>query len=202
MAKATEVKKKKPTTKKKPAPKKKIGSKGKYHKWITPEGLALVPGWKRNGLTDEQIAKNIGIQRTTMYDWAKRFPNFSDALKNGREVADIQVENALHKNATGFHYTEEQAIKVKKIYYEDGKRFEEEKIEIVEVKRYRQPETTAQIFWLKNRKSESWRNDDRVIEPEDQEAINMHRTTIAALKNRKVAAFDDLDDNEVNADGS
>ncbi|MCG4280900.1 transposase, partial [Lacticaseibacillus saniviri] len=73
----------------------------KYDQWQTPEGLAQLEGWARDGLTDEQIAKNIGIRRTTLYDWKKKYSDISDALKKGKEVVDRQVENALLKRALG-----------------------------------------------------------------------------------------------------
>nr|DAV18236.1 MAG TPA: terminase small subunit [Caudoviricetes sp.] len=79
----------------------------KYTEWLTKEGLIRVQGWARDGLSDEQIAKNIGISRSTLNDWKKRFPDISDTLKKGKDVADREVENALFKRAVGFSYTEE-----------------------------------------------------------------------------------------------
>lgn len=79
-----------------------MGRKGKYLDWITKDKLRLIEGWKRNGLTDEQIASNIGINKTTLYDWSKRFPEFSNSLKKGLEEANIAVENALFKSACGY----------------------------------------------------------------------------------------------------
>lgn len=78
----------------------------KYTEWITEEGLVKIEGWARDGLTDEQIAINIGIRRPTLYDWKKKHPDISDALKRGKEVVDRQVENALFKSAVGYEYTE------------------------------------------------------------------------------------------------
>lgn len=49
---------------------------------------AQAQGWARDGLTDEQIAYNIGIRRPTLYDWEKKYPDISDALKKGKEVVD------------------------------------------------------------------------------------------------------------------
>lgn len=56
-------------------------------------------GWKRNGLTDEQIAKNLGCARTTIYDWAKKYPDIANALKVGKEEANFMVENQLFRKA-------------------------------------------------------------------------------------------------------
>lgn len=105
--------------------------------------LILVEGWARNGLTDEQIAHNIGINVSTLYEWKKKYSEFSDTLKRGKEIVDRMVENALFKRAMGYTFEE--------ITYEDG----------LEVKRVRKevvPDTTAQIFWLKNRKPAEWRD--------------------------------------------
>lgn len=81
-------------------------AKGKYEKWLEPESLILLEGWARDGLTDEQIAHNMGIRRETLYDWKKKYPNISNALKKGKEIVDIEVENALLKRALGYEYTE------------------------------------------------------------------------------------------------
>ena len=75
-------------------------AKGKYEKWLTAEGLTLLEGWARDGLTDEQIAKNMGISRKTLYEWIQKFSDISNALKKGKEIADYMVENALFKKAT------------------------------------------------------------------------------------------------------
>ena len=118
-------------------------AKGKYQEWMTPEGLLKIEGWARDGLTDEQIAKNIGITAATLYDWKKKFFEFSEALKKGKEVVDRQVENALLKRALGYQYDE--------ITKENG-------VETKRVTKEVVPDTTAQIFWLKNRRPDLWRD--------------------------------------------
>ena len=131
-------------------------AKRKYEYWLTPEGLIKLEGWARDGLTDEQIAKNIGINRDTLYRWKKAYPDFSDALKRGKEVVDRQVENALLKRALGYTYDE--------ITFEGDD----------EVKRVRKqvvPDTTAQIFWLKNRKPEEWRDKREIIKDDDNDQV-------------------------------
>ena len=81
-------------------------AKGKYEYWLTPEGLLKIEGWARDGLTDEQIASNIGITAKTLYEWKKRFGDICESLKKGKEVVDRQVENALLKRALGYEYEE------------------------------------------------------------------------------------------------
>ena len=71
-------------------------------KWNNEDGLLRIAGWARNGLTNEQIADNMGIGLSTLYEWQKRYTEFADALKNSKEVVDLHVENALHKRAIAF----------------------------------------------------------------------------------------------------
>lgn len=182
MADKTKNTKPAPRKKKKGAKSGRTGRKGKYHEWITEQGLGIVAAWKRNGLTNEQIAKNIGVNQDTLYTWIRRFPEFSEALKIGRDEADMQVENALFKRALGY-YTEdiqeeyEGTVRVKRVVK----------------KKWVAPDISAQIFWLKNRASNRWRNDDRLIvnDTKDEKASDLHVTILSALKDRKVPGFDD-----------
>lgn len=119
----------------------------KYEKWIEHEGLLLIEGWARDGLTDEQIASNMGVSRSTLNSWKDKYPDILDSLKKGKEIVDRQVENALLKRALGYEYEE---IKEK---YEFG-----EMSERTITKKQVAPDTTAQIFWLKNRKPKDWRD--------------------------------------------
>ena len=67
--------------------------------------LVLVEGWARDGLTDEQIYNNLGISKDTFYKYKKKYPDFSDSLKKGKEVVDFEVENALLKSALNGNVT-------------------------------------------------------------------------------------------------
>ena len=124
-------------------------AKGKYTEWLEPEGLLKIEGWARDGLTDEQIAHNMGISRSTLSEWKNKYPDILDSLKKGKEVVDRQVENALLKRALGYEVTE-----VTKEYVGDLGRMEVTK----RVTKHVAGDTTAQIFWLKNRKPEEWRD--------------------------------------------
>lgn len=88
--------------------------------WLEKDKLLLLEGWAREGLTEEQIAHNIGIDRTTLYRWKKKECNINNAIKRNKDIVDYEVENALLKCAL-------------------------------------EGNVTAQIFWLKNRKKEQWR---------------------------------------------
>lgn len=130
------------------------GRKGKYHDWITPEGLVKIEGWARDGLIDRQIAHNMGITEQTLNVWKKRFPSLSESLKKGKEVVDREVENALLKRALGYEYEEV------KTYVEDVDGKQKKRIE--KTKKHVPGDTTAQIFWLKNRQPTSWRDKKEV----------------------------------------
>ena len=130
--------------------------------------LILIQGMARDGLTQQQIANNLGISIDTLIENKKKYSEFNDALKKGKEVIDFEVENALLKRALGYEYEEET--------YENG-------ILTKKVKKQVPPDTTAQIFWLKNRKPNNWK--DRVETDEDKEAVANASQVIAKI--RKVA---------------
>ncbi len=126
-------------------------AKGKYEQWRTPEGLTLLRGWAREGLTDEQLAKRIGVRRQTIYEWSARFPDIADALKKGREVIDLEVEETLLRRALGYDYVERR----EESHDEDGVRVVDR---VVETVKHVPPDTGAAAIWLKNRMRERWRH--------------------------------------------
>ena len=77
----------------------------KIDEWLEKDKLILLEGWARDGLTFEQIAQNIGINVTTLREWRKKESTISTALKKGKEIVDIEVENALLKRALGYTIT-------------------------------------------------------------------------------------------------
>lgn len=137
----------------------------KYDEWITEDGLIKLEGMARDGLTDEQIAHNIGIARGTLYTWKNRFNDIDDALKRGKEVIDRQVENALLKRALGFEYEETKKIQEKDANGKDRMRIEK-------FTKTMAPDTGAIAFWLKNRKPEQWRDKHEVQHSGEMSVIN------------------------------
>lgn len=119
----------------------------KASEWLEPEKLLLLEDWARQGLFDEQIAKNMGISEATLYNYKRQYPEIKEALRKGKEVVDIEVENAMFKRAIGYTIT-----------------INEEKIdkfgEVHNCKRdvHIPGDVTAQIFWLKNRRRTQWRD--------------------------------------------
>ena len=173
-------------------------AKGKYQKWLEPEKLILIEGWARDGLTDEQIASNMGIARSTLNEWKKKYTVISDTLKRGKEVIDRQVENALLKRALGYKYKE-----TTKELVVDKKTGSSELVVTKVVEKEVVPDTTAQIYWLKNRKPEEWR-DKRVVDDSSNnkaEQLIENMQTIADIlqqpvKNRSIDDFEEVQEDE------
>ena len=122
-------------------------AKSKADEWLEQDKLTLLEGWARDGLTDEQIAHNMGIATSTFYDWKNKHKEISESLKKNKEIVDIEVENALLKRALGYTIT----LKEQKI---DKDGYVHDLVKDVHVP----GDTTAQIFWLKNRRKQQWRD--------------------------------------------
>lgn len=131
----------------------------KIDEWLREDKLILLEGWARDGLTNEQIAKNIGIIPNTLYTWINKKKEIKESLKKGKEVVDFEVENALLKKALGYTIT----LHKQKVTKDGDVVDTEEEMHVP-------PDTTAQIFWLKNRKANKWR--DKVVDDEIKVASN------------------------------
>lgn len=121
-----------------------------------PEYVDVVKKLCELAATDDEIADFFNVDRVTLYRWKLKHEDFCNAMKNGKLVSDERVERSMYQKGVGYYVTEEQAVKIKTGQYE-------EKVEIVQVQRYVPPDTTAQIFWLKNRRKDEWR-DRREVE--------------------------------------
>lgn len=128
--------------------------------WLEPDMLLLIEGWAREGLFDKDIAKKMNVSEATLNNYKKKYPEVKQALRKGKEIVDIEVENALFKKALGYNVPVQKAFKLKDIVYgENGKKISEtERIEYAEEEIHVPADTTAQIFWLKNRKKAQWRD--------------------------------------------
>lgn len=118
----------------------------------------------KEGLTDEQIAAKVGIARQTLAIWKSKHKSFGDALKEGKDIADDLVEASLFRMAIGYSHP---SVK----FFFDGKKGE------VVSQRYLeqyQPNTTAAIFWLKNRRPNLWR-DVHKIDVEGEVSVSLTR---------------------------
>ena len=145
----------------------------KIDEWLEQDKLILLEGWARDGLTYEQIAHNMGIGLTTLKEWRQKQPTIQSALKKGKEVVDIEVENALLKRALGYTIT----LKEQKLDKEGCVHTLEKDVHVP-------GDTTAQIFWLKNRRKQQWR--DKVeYENTGENKNGVMDELVEALKNVK-----------------
>ena len=103
------------------------------------------------GATDSEIADFFGVCVRTVHRWKIEHEEFCHSVKAGKDKADERVVRSLYMKATGYDFTEEQAIKIKVEQYK-------EEVEVVQVEKHQPADTTAAIFWLKNRRKEDWRD--------------------------------------------
>ena len=159
-------------------------AKSKAEKWLEPDGLLRIEGWARDGLTEEQIAKNMGVSRSTLSDYKVKYPDILRAIKNSKEVADREVENALFNKATGYTVKLKKPMKVRHVEYDEvsGRKVAEyDRIEYIEEEVHVPADTTAQIFWLKNRKSNEWRDKVTVTDESSLEKLDELISSIDTL---------------------
>jgi hypothetical protein len=136
------------------------GRPSKYESHVKPK-LLLIEAWARDGLILDDIANNLNIAKSTLCEYQNQYTELSDSLKRGKEEVDIIVENSLFKRALGYDFEEVtqeplyNPITGEPILDEQGNH----KIAVTKIVRKQVvPDTTAQIFWLKNRKSKEWRD--------------------------------------------
>lgn len=138
--------------------------KPKFKEWLTQDGLTRIEGWARSGLSDEQISHNMGITTSTFYAWENKFSEITEAIKKGKAPVDIAVENALLKSALGYTVKVKKAVKIREERQKVGEgKIVTERIEYVDEEVYIPPSNAAQIFWLKNRMPDRWR--DKPVDP-------------------------------------
>jgi hypothetical protein len=138
-----------------------------------PEYTEQVEKLCRHGSTDKDLALFFNVSVNTIDNWKKRHPDFFLALLKGKQEADANVAEALYRNAIGSDYYENQPVKLKrKIFDDTGKVIRtEEHVQVVPLKKHSKPDTTAQIFHLKNRRPNLWRDANQVdpgLEPVEQ----------------------------------
>lgn len=110
--------------------------------------LQLVEQWSKAGLTEQQIAHNLGIARSSLSTYKLKYPKLMEALRKGREVVPTVFENPLFRRAVGFYNetirTSERIINGKSVRL------------IQKVRRYIPPDVSACAILLKNKAPQDW----------------------------------------------
>ena len=190
-----------------------------YKKWLEPDNLTRLRSWARDGLTNEQIAKKIGVRRQTISEWSKKHPDIADALKKGKEVVDSEIEDSLISVMKKHTITTTQYKMVKKddfnlkaerskfanVYKLDHPNATKneiliataenvevyEKIPISKTVTEVDPNTSAIIFWLKNRRPDVYR--DQTFQKLNE--ANARKTLAEAqLSEAQLKALEESDD--------
>lgn len=136
------------------------GRKPKYEKWLLPENLILVEGWRRDGLSNEQIAANMNINVGTLYDWLNKYSELHEAYKKGDEVSTYEIENKLYRSAIGYDVEE---VDIQEIIHPDGSKTQTKR----KRRRHVPANIAAQIFILKNRRPDKWKEKPTVDDAQD-----------------------------------
>lgn len=102
------------------------------------------------GVTDQELADFFGVHVSTIHRWKGEFPQFCDAIKAGKEVSDDRVERSLYARANGYEHDEVDIRVVGGEIVQTG------------IRKFYPPDTTAAIFWLKNRRPKEWRDKTEV----------------------------------------
>lgn len=190
-----------------------------YKKWLEPDNLTKLRSWARDGLTNEQIAKKIGVKRQTFQRWLSTYSDMSDALKKGKEIVDAEIENSLISIMKKHTVTTTQYKMVKKdafnlkaerskfanIYKLDHPNATKEEVGIAvaeHVDVYEKipisktvtevdPNASAIIFWLKNRRPDIYR--DQTFQKLNE--ANARKTLAEAqLSEAQLKALEESDD--------
>lgn len=194
-------------------------ARAEYKKWLEPDNLTRLRSWARDGLTNEQIAKKIGVRRQTISEWSKKYPDIADALKKGKEVVDSEIEDSLISVMKKHTITTTQYKMVKKddfnlkaerskfanVYKLDNPNATKneiliataenvevyEKIPISKTVTEVDPNTSAIIFWLKNRRPDVYR--DQTFQKLNE--ANARKTLAEAqLSEAQLKAIEESDD--------
>lgn len=190
-----------------------------YKKWLEPDNLTKLRSWARDGLTNEQIAKKIGVKRQTFQRWLSTYSDMSDALKKGKEIVDAEIEDSLISVMKKHTITTTQYKMVKKDNFNlkaERSKFANaykldhpnatkseiaiaiaenvevyEKIPVSKTVTEVDPNTSAIIFWLKNRRPDVYR--DQTFQKLNE--ANARKTLAEAqLSEAQLKAIEESDD--------
>jgi hypothetical protein len=138
----------------------------------SPEYADQVKSLCAHGFTDKELADHFGVHVSTLYRWQHAHPDFRESLKSGRDFADERVERSLYHRAVGYSF------KAEKVFQFQGEIVRAATIEHVP------PDTTAGIFWLKNRRPEQWR-DKQVMEHDGK--LTLEQLVLQSFRSEQAA---------------
>ena len=132
---------------------------GKYKEWLTPEGLATIEGYARDGLNDNEIAKKLHITPSTFYEWLKNFSEIKETIKIARVPVNEIVEKTFFDTKLK-PQTVVETITEKTIHRDAEGNITSSTEHVKKQERYIPADTTAMLFYMKCRMPEKY--NDRI----------------------------------------
>ncbi|MDO9271374.1 MAG: helix-turn-helix domain-containing protein [Methylobacter sp.] len=142
-------------------------NKGGRPSTYKPEYAELAYNYCLLGATDDQLAVFFNVTRSTISAWKNKKPQFLEALKRGKVVADANVASALYRRATGYSHLESHISNY------------QGEITLTELTKNYPPDTTACIYWLKNRQPDKWK--DKI---EVNSSVKLDKETLEMIENQ------------------
>lgn len=136
-----------------------MGRKGYYEIKVLPY-IELIKMWKRDGMSNQEIADKLSIKRSTLYNFQNQHEELKNALFKDGDLIDAEIENKVLANAMGFDYEEEQILQRKVVHYDDnGKKLTEvtEPV-VVKIHKTKLSDQSAAQWWLKNKRPGKWKD--------------------------------------------
>jgi vacuolar-type H+-ATPase subunit H len=132
---------------------------------IIKDNLNVIEHMAENGSTDKEIASKLGIGYSTYKKYKAKDVDLKAVIATAKDKKNQEVEKAVYKNATGYHYYEDVATKVKyEEIAEDGETvLQKEDVKISSVKKYKGPDLNAQKYWLNNKDKMNWKDDPHKV---------------------------------------
>ena len=141
----------------------------------TPKLAKKIIELAKEGYIIDEIAEKVGLNPDTIYDWQKKKPEFSEAIKEAKLIPNNTVKASVFKSANGYEYTEKHVMK--------RKSGSNEYAEVKEITKHYAPNVLAQIFWLKNRDPQRWKDRHDVgFDPDTPLNINIREITVNGKK--------------------
>lgn len=154
-----------------------------YKEWLSEDKLTQIKSWKGEGISHEELAQRIGINRTTLYAWIHRCPEIAQAIEDGQQRTVQYIENALMKKINGYTLRDTKRYKTTD---KDGNTVE--RIEVTE--KEVGPDTTAIIYALKVKDPERWNEKIRMEHTGRVDSNVNHYANLTEDELKKLAGYD------------
>ncbi len=158
------------------------GQKKRKAFWLSDDGITLIAGWRRQGISIQKIAKDqIGVSQSTFWNWYRENAKLKEACQVAQEICNVQVEQSLFKKACGYDYYEERWDLI------------EGELRLAQrFKKHMPPDTKAIAMWLYNRMPERWRSMQEPLEATQYK--DTVKQIVVAMKKTAESGSDNLID--------